>query len=366
MVEQRRLVADASHELRTPLAIMRAELEVGLRGAHLPSEAAEVLESSTEEVARMSRIVDDLLTLARADEGRLGLALEPLDLGEVDRAITAKLRPLAEAKRIELSFEGGGLEVVADRASITQVAANLVDNAVKYTEPGGAVRVAVWGEAAEGGLSVRDTGPGIAADELPRVFDRFFRVDAARSRAQGGSGLGLAICKEIVQAHAGRIWAESRTGIGQLLHPGAAATKGTAWPGRRRGNAPERGWAALGPGAPGRDRRLRRPAVPSAGVGVDRLDQPSAQAHPRARLGAPVRERPAGARARGSGRGRGHDRTTTDLASRDDGSGGRRRAAPLPAVRRSVRSRQGGGSSPSARRTARATRGSSSGASTAR
>ncbi len=220
VVEQRRLVADASHELRTPLAIMQAEIEVGLRGAALPPEAAEVLESSAEEVTRMSRVVDDLLTLARADEGRLGLTLEPLDLGELARTVTGKLRPLAEAKEIELSFEidlpfeRAGDEVAGDRARMAQVAANLVDNAVKYTEPGGAVRIAVWEEADEGRLSVRDTGPGIAADALPRVFDRFYRVDAARSRAQGGSGLGLAICKEIVEAHGGRIWAESRPGAG--------------------------------------------------------------------------------------------------------------------------------------------------------
>jgi len=112
---------------------------------------------------------------------------------------------------------------------------------VKYTEPGGAVRVAVWGEAAEGGLSVRDTGPGIAADELPRVFDRFFRVDAARSRAQGGSGLGLAICKEIVQAHSGRIWAESRPGIGSSFTLALPRPRGRPGPGGAAATRPNAG-----------------------------------------------------------------------------------------------------------------------------
>jgi two-component system, OmpR family, sensor kinase len=251
VVEQRRLVADASHELRTPLAIMRAELEVGLRGADLPPEAVEVLESSSEEVGRMSRIVDDLLVLAHADEGRLQLAREPLDLGELARTVTGKLRPLAEAKRIELSSEGGAGDVAADRARIAQVVANLLDNAVKYTEPGGVVRVAVWEEGHEGLLSVADTGPGIAPAVLPRVFDRFFRFDAARSRAQGGSGLGLAICKEIVEAHGGRIWAESRPDAGSSFtfalprhpdqpgarRPSTASRAPAPRPGRRSGTA---------------------------------------------------------------------------------------------------------------------------------
>ncbi len=217
VTEQRRFLADASHELRTPLAILRAELEVGLRDADRSNGSAEVLASSLEEVERMSGVVEGLLTLARADEGRLELLPESVHLGEVACAVVAKLRPIAEAKRISLTLEGEGPEVVADRARIVQVVTNLLDNAVSYTAPGGTIQVRVWAAVDEAGLSVRDTGPGIAPAALPRVFDRFFRADTDRSRTGGGSGLGLAICKELVEAHGGRIGAESELGVGSTF-----------------------------------------------------------------------------------------------------------------------------------------------------
>ena len=140
--------------------------------------------------------------------------------------MVAKLRPIAQAKGVALAMEGDGAAVVGDRARIVQVVTNLVENAVKYTGTGGTVRVGVWERDAQAGLSVRDTGPGIAAGALPRVFDRFFRTDTARSRAQGGSGLGLAICRWIVDAHGGRIEVRSRPGAGSTFSvrlPGAAA-----------------------------------------------------------------------------------------------------------------------------------------------
>jgi signal transduction histidine kinase len=107
--------------------------------------------------------------------------------------------------------------VVADRARLTQVVTNLVDNAVKYTGAGGSVQVRVWEQADGVRLAVADTGPGIAPEHLPRVFDRFYRLDAARTRSRGGSGLGLAICRELVEAHGGRIWAESVPGAGSVF-----------------------------------------------------------------------------------------------------------------------------------------------------
>ncbi|HEY6709547.1 MAG TPA: ATP-binding protein [Actinomycetota bacterium] len=218
VVTQRRFVADASHELRTPLAVMRAELEVALRDHDPAADASEVLDSAAEEVARMSKIVDDLLTLAHRDENRLELLLEPVDLGVVATGVADQLRPLAEQAGVQLGVEApAGAAVLADRARLTQVVTNLVDNAVKFTGAGGAVRVRVW-EAADGaGLAVADTGPGIAPEHLRRVFDRFYRLDAARSRARGGSGLGLAICRELVEAHGGRIWAESVEGAGSTF-----------------------------------------------------------------------------------------------------------------------------------------------------
>ena len=209
-----RLVADASHELRTPLAVMRSELDVSLRSDHLSAEAREVLESTEEEVERMTRIVENLLMLARIDDGRLPLLPARTDLGDVTFAVAEDLRPLAEAKGVRMEVEDGGAPVTADRDRLYQAVANLVDNAVKYTEPGGKVRVEAWRNRREAGVTVTDTGPGIPREVLPRVFDRFFRGDGARSMSNEGSGLGLAICQEIVRAHGGRVWAESEPGLG--------------------------------------------------------------------------------------------------------------------------------------------------------
>jgi heavy metal sensor kinase len=218
VVAQRRFVADASHELRTPLAVMRAELEVALRDRGRAADAAEVLDSAAEEVARMGKIVDDLLTLAHRDENRLELLLEPVDLGEVAARVAAQLRPLAERAGVQLGVDAPArAAVLADQTRLTQVVTNLVDNAVKYTGAGGSVRVRVWEEADGAGLAVSDTGPGIAPEHLPKVFDRFYRLDAARTRAGGGSGLGLAICQELVEAHGGRIWADSVPGAGSTF-----------------------------------------------------------------------------------------------------------------------------------------------------
>ena len=218
VVAQRRFVADASHELRTPLAVMRAELEVALRDRGRAADAAEVLDSAAEEVARMGKIVDDLLTLAHRDENRLKLLLEPVDLGEVAARVAAQLRPLAERAGVQLGVDAPArAAVLADQTRLTQVVTNLVDNAVKYTGAGGSVRVRVWEEADGAGLAVSDTGPGIAPEHLPKVFDRFYRLDAARTRAGGGSGLGLAICQELVEAQGGRIWADSVPGAGSTF-----------------------------------------------------------------------------------------------------------------------------------------------------
>jgi two-component system, OmpR family, sensor kinase len=218
VVEQRRFVADASHELRTPLAVMRAELEVALRDHDPAADASEVLDSTAEEVARMSKIVDDLLTLAHRDENRLELLLEPVDLGGVATGVAVQLGPLAEQAGVQLGVEAApGAAVLADRTRVIQVVTNLVDNAVKFTGAGGSVQVRVWETPDGAGLAVADTGPGIAPEHLRKVFDRFYRLDAARTRARGGSGLGLAICRELVEAHGGRIWAESVVGAGSTF-----------------------------------------------------------------------------------------------------------------------------------------------------
>ena len=216
--QKRRFVGDASHELRSPLAVMRTELDVTLMDPSLPPVAREALASADEEVTRMSRLVDDLLVLARIDEGGLPLLLGRIDLREVAENAVSSMRVLAGARGIELSLEGSPAPTEADAARIEQVIVNLVGNAVKFTGPSGKVGVEVWSDEGGVGLTVRDTGPGIAPDLLPTIFDRFVRADRARSRAdEGGSGLGLAICHEIVHAHGGRIWVESEPGRGSVF-----------------------------------------------------------------------------------------------------------------------------------------------------
>lgn len=215
--EQRRFVADASHELRTPLAVMRAELDVSLRTDELSPEARDVLQSALEEVEGMSVTVENLLMMARLDEGRLDLALRPVALDVLVADLVEDLRSLAEARNVHIETTGVAPAVVADPLRLRLAIRNLIENAVKYTGVGGRVRVGLWAEETEAGVWVNDTGPGIPPDALPRVFDRFFRVDAARTRAEGGSGLGLAICREVALAHGGWVRAESHVGKGSTF-----------------------------------------------------------------------------------------------------------------------------------------------------
>jgi heavy metal sensor kinase len=216
--EKRRLVADASHELRTPLAAMRAELDVSLRGDDLSPVAREVLESTGEEVDRMSRTVDNLLMLARVDEGRLELLTAHVDLGHAIEAAARPLEPLAAAKRLRLELDGEPSEASADPQRLHQALTNLIENAIKFGRPGGEVRVTSWRKGDEVGVTVKDNGPGIPADARAHVFDRFYRADPARGRDDGGgSGLGLAICREIATAHGGRVWVESEEGKGSAF-----------------------------------------------------------------------------------------------------------------------------------------------------
>jgi heavy metal sensor kinase len=217
VAEKQRLVADASHELRTPLAVMRAELDVSLRRDNLPPAEREVLESVREEVDRMTRTVDNLLTLAQVDEGRLELLTVRVDLRDAIEAAVRPLRPLAEAKGVSVEVQARrGREVQADAQRLHQLLTNLIENAIKFSPAGTRVRVAGWREHGEIGVTVTDTGPGIPEEARAHVFDRFFRVDHARGR-EGGSGLGLAICREIANAHGGRVWVDSEPGSGSAF-----------------------------------------------------------------------------------------------------------------------------------------------------
>jgi heavy metal sensor kinase len=215
--EKHRLVADASHELRTPLAVMSSELDVALMDGDLPADARAVLASSREEVERMTRTVENLLTLARVDEGRLELLRRPVALSEVAARVVGSLQPMAETRGVSVELGGAARVVPGDRDRLEQVVANLVQNAVAHSERGGTVRVRVWENGRAVGATVVDEGSGIPLGDQPHVFERFYRVDAARSRDNGGSGLGLAICREIVVAHGGRIGVESEEGRGSAF-----------------------------------------------------------------------------------------------------------------------------------------------------
>ena len=198
-----RLIADASHELRAPLASMRAELDVSLREHRLEAPARAALQLAHDDAVRLSRIVDNLLTLARVDEGRLELLITPQDVSELaERAVRAH-RAAAIERRVQVVVTGDEVVADVDGDRFEQVLGNLIDNAIRHSPEGGRVRLAIRRADAETQVTVSDDGPGIPPDAREHVFQRFSRQDTARSR--GGAGLGLAICREIVHAHGGRI-----------------------------------------------------------------------------------------------------------------------------------------------------------------
>jgi two-component system, OmpR family, sensor kinase len=219
---QTRFTADASHELRTPLSILSSHLELALRKERTPEEYREAIETSLKAAQRMRAVVEGLLTLARADAGEPNLAHEAVDLRRVVDETTALLRPLADSKQVTLSLAAAGAAekpVLGDPARLREVVMNLVTNAIKYNRAGGRVDVTLGRERAPDGrdlavLAVADTGLGIPEKDQPHLFERFYRVDKARSREQGGSGLGLAITRWIVEAHDGQIGFTSREGEG--------------------------------------------------------------------------------------------------------------------------------------------------------
>jgi heavy metal sensor kinase len=224
--EVRRFTADASHELRTPLTAIRTEAEVALTRAAPTADQQQLLGSILEECERLTRLTDQLLTLSREDAGVAHFVREPVDLQALVRGVAETMRPLADARGLRLNVEcGEGVEVCGDGARLRQVFFNLLDNAIKYTPTGGEIGVRTERRGRNVIVTVRDTGIGIPAEHLPRVFDRFYRVDKARSREQGGTGLGLSISQGIVAAHGGGISVESAVGKGAtftvILPPGS-------------------------------------------------------------------------------------------------------------------------------------------------
>lgn len=213
-----RFSADASHELRTPLTIIRGELESLVRERHSHEETLETLGSSLEEVDRLTRIVDDLLAISRLDAGETSLEQLPVDLSGLASATVEQMKILAEEKTISLHFQSDGpVEVFGDRWRLRQVIVNLVANAIKYTRPDGTINVAVASQSGKAILEVIDNGIGIAPEDLPHVFERFYIGNRSRSRELGGTGLGLPIVKAICTAHQAEIFVSSQPSVGTAI-----------------------------------------------------------------------------------------------------------------------------------------------------
>ena len=213
---QRQFMEDISHELKTPLAILKGELEVALKKVRPAAEYETVLFSSLEEVNRLVRIVENLLTLARFDTKTVTLEPEPLNLNELIQSALDDVRVLAQQKSIILSFHHRQpVFLNADRNQIRRLVLNLLDNALKYTPGGGTISVDLGQEQEAIKIEVSDTGTGIPQGDLPRIFDRFYRVE--KSRGGSGFGLGLSISKSIVEAHHGRIDVQTTLNRGSIF-----------------------------------------------------------------------------------------------------------------------------------------------------
>jgi two-component system, OmpR family, sensor kinase len=217
---QKQFTSDASHELRTPLAVLRGDIEIALRRQRSAEDYQQTLTSNLEEIVRLSRLVEDLLMLARADSGRVELRCEPLDLGKLCAGMIEYISPLAEQREQTLTYQAPAQTVTvnADVQRIKQLLLNLLDNAIKYTELKGAITLSLSTEGESAVLRVADTGRGIPPEDLPHIFERFFRRSAKTSdRSAPGSGLGLSIVKWIVEAHGGKIEAQSKLGEGTVF-----------------------------------------------------------------------------------------------------------------------------------------------------
>ncbi|MBI4431284.1 MAG: heavy metal sensor histidine kinase [Candidatus Omnitrophica bacterium] len=213
-----RFTADASHELRLPITAVKGQAEVVLSRERSLEEYRKVLGDIIEEFNRLSRMINQLLSLSRADSGEAPLELEQVDLDQLLWKLVDFYQPLADEKEIHLAYQKSAPVLVsADRLRLQELFSNLLENAVKYTHNRGSVAISVKNEEAGVKVSVKDTGIGIPKSEQKKIFERFYRVDKSRSREQGGAGLGLSIAETIARAHRGSISVESEPGKGSTF-----------------------------------------------------------------------------------------------------------------------------------------------------
>lgn len=209
---RKRLTADVAHELRTPLATLQSHMEAMIDGIWKPD--AERLKSCHEEIVRINRMVGDLEKLAKYESENLILNKTSFNLSELIQSIIKNFQSDFMKKGLDVSFIGEEEPVLADRDKMSQVIVNLLSNALKFTQPGGRVEVRVKGTAGITEISIKDNGRGIPADDLPHIFERFYRADKSRNRLSGGAGIGLTITKAIVEAHKGKIQVQSKVDEG--------------------------------------------------------------------------------------------------------------------------------------------------------
>ena len=215
---QKQFTSDASHELRTPLAVIEAESTLALQKERPPSDYRQSLEIVSRETRQMSSLIDKLLTLARADAGKEQWNFAEVELSKLITNLSTDVEALCQEKG--LSFQLGqtqDLVVKGDEARLRELFMNLLDNAIIYTPSPGTISVSLRREGQMAVVVIKDTGVGIPAEDIPFIFERFYRVDKSRSRAEGGSGLGLAICQHIAEAHGGKIEVESQVGAGSTF-----------------------------------------------------------------------------------------------------------------------------------------------------
>ncbi len=211
---QSQFTADASHELRTPLSVISTHTELALSRPRSNEDYRLAIETCQRASQRMKSLIDALLLLARFESGAPSLKHDPLDLEQLVRDCGELVQPLADERNIQIRFETTPCPIVGDGNRLSQVVTNLLTNSIRYNSDNGSVRISTRIEDSVAVIAVSDSGIGISEDELPRIFDRFYQVDKARSRAEGSCGLGLSICKTIVEAHGGTIAVTSQLNVG--------------------------------------------------------------------------------------------------------------------------------------------------------